>query len=111
MRVRLEAWPSEVIIDVDLPAGYHRVFSGALKPGDLYLHLGELRQGRTVWHPVKLDDPLRMTAGWYTCVIRPGDTPAQEACERCGCEARAHGQRYCRGCAKAILREQQADTP
>jgi hypothetical protein len=105
MRVRLEVWPAEVVIDVDLPAGFVRVFSGALKPGDLYLHLGELRRGPFIWRPVRLDDPLRTTAGWYTCVIRPGTRPAQETCERCGCEARVHGQRYCRGCAKVILRE------
>jgi hypothetical protein len=105
VRVRIEVWPAEIIVEVDCPPGWHRVFSGALKPGDLYLHLGDLRRGLTTWHPIRLDDPLRTTAGWYTCVIRKGDAPAQEACERCSCEAKVFGQRYCRGCARAIVRE------
>jgi hypothetical protein len=111
MRVRLEVWPEEIIVEVDPPAGYHRVFSGALKPGDLYLSCTAAVAGQVVWMPVKLNDPLRRTAGWYTCVIRKGAVPAQEACERCGCEAKVFGHRYCRGCAQRVVREEQGDAP
>lgn len=96
------------IVDVDLPEGYRRVWRGAVKPGDLYLAVGEIREGRELWLDVHYDGhDLAQVAGEFLCLIRPdlhrGEPPDLE-CEMCEVAPRLRRHRYCRHCIRDIRR-------
>jgi hypothetical protein len=103
------ASPPNNVIEVELPDGYYRVWSGALKPGDLYLNDFLARDGITTWEPVTYFPAERearfgrpySSANWYLCVIRRGE-PVVPACERCGVEPRFNRLRDCRSCAAIV---------
>jgi hypothetical protein len=103
------ASPRNHIIEVELPEGYYRVWSGALKPGDLYLNDFLAQDGIVFWEPVTYfptEQEARLgrrwsSAKWYVCLIRRGE-PAVLPCERCGVHPRAHRLRFCRACAGIV---------
>jgi hypothetical protein len=105
VKVRL----NEVILDVQLPEGCRRVWTGALCPGDMYLHCGKALDGLTEWLPVDLPTASEVRRGdpysaahWYALVIRRGTDSPQKACERCEVEPALVGYRFCRGCCRAV---------
>jgi len=98
-----------VVLDIELPEGWHRVWRGVVKPGDRYLHCGALRRNHTLfWDDVppiaSADDPY-LKVMTYLCVIRPGAAPVDIPCEHCEYRARRHGERFCGPCGRRIVRE------
>ena len=103
--------PRHEVWEVELPAGYRRVWRGALKPGDLHLHCTASSPGAAVWVPVRLpspeevrrDDPYSK-ADWIACVIRPGEGEVDRTCERCQVEGvRRSCDRYCEDCVPIVV--------
>ena len=94
-------------IKVELPDGYYRVWSGALKPGDLYLNMVLIRDGITQWEPCD-EIPMRPIPGSQLsyrqipgCIVRHG-TPVDKTCERCQAEPAVQGERFCDYCREII---------
>lgn len=91
---------------VTLPDGYRRVFRGALKPGDRFLHLGVLRSLGIEWYEDADDASLRGEGHYahaedYALVIRPGTEGPDAACPWCETRAREPGLRFCGQCIDA----------
>ena len=99
-------------VEVELPGGYYRVWGGTVKPGDQFLSLDLFRDGLVVWEPLDAEYELRRAkaircteaATLPECVIRKG-TKVEEACDRCKCQRRHRGWRYCDRCAYIIRKE------
>jgi hypothetical protein len=98
------------MVEVELPDGYYRVFSGALKPDDLYLNCLLARDGITQWEPLnqkhlaaKYNEPDGH-AGWFTCLIRRG-VMVEQPCERCECFKRDFKLRFCWLCIPLAIKE------
>jgi len=89
---------------IELPPGYRRVFSGAVKPGDQYLDLDALKEGRMVFVP--LPEP-RAPGNWgaraeeYDLLIRR-DASLNDECERCHEYPKVFGERYCVMCGGEV---------
>jgi hypothetical protein len=93
-------------VEVALPIGFRRVFSGAVKPGDRFLDMTPPQPGEMVGVPVwKLADGghLRGVADHYACLIRPDQYPVEEVCERCKCQVRVEGHRFCADCCGIVI--------
>jgi hypothetical protein len=89
--------------EVPLPAGYRRVWRGALCPGDLCLSRGELLHcNRVVWVRLRPKE-LALTADMLACVVRFG-APCDVECSRCRVRAAEVGWEVCRGCRQALRR-------
>lgn len=91
-------------IKVELPDGYYRVWSGAAKPGDLYLNMILIRDEIVQWEPREdaiLVEHCLQTIQVPVCVIRLG-TPVDKACERCEAEPAVRGERFCDYCREII---------
>ena len=94
--------------EIDLPAGWYRVLSGAIKPGDYELDVGQyVERSEVVWLPLtrfpRARDPYG-TADWYFCLIRFGE-PVDALCPRCHTEPVRIGYRYCEDCCWKVLHE------
>ena len=96
-------------MEVEMLPGYYRVFSGALKPADLYLNMVLLADGIVAWESIDASATerrarsLRVDATQIpVCVIRLG-SPVEKACERCGMDAVVRGERFCSLCRAIIL--------
>lgn len=88
-------------IDVALPMGYRRVWSGAVKRGDRFIDMGAIEEGEIAW--IELLD-LGEVADDYPCLIRPDQHPVEEPCERCKAQVRNERERFCGEC-RGILEE------
>lgn len=109
-RVWLDGWGHGSPVTVEMPANYRRVYSGAVRPGDLCLdRLAFKLAGVVAWVPVETDQRWPYTrADVYSCVIRNDGGPCPEVpCEACGAAAKRPGYRYCRECADVVLAEQR----
>jgi hypothetical protein len=102
---------------LELPAGWYRVLSGAIKPGDRCLDNGWFwRTGAVRWYELtRVPPPGRpfSTADWYGCLIRPGE-PVEVLCPRCHEQPVRLGYRYCRGCCHEFvveLRREEGRSP
>ncbi len=101
---------SAVIVEVELPDGYRRVFRGALKPGDLFLN-ARLAPDVIQWEPLKklpsmsdaMRDEINSTAKWFACLIRCDGGEVDIPCERCEVEPRRGKNRFCTGCCYDIV--------
>jgi hypothetical protein len=93
---------------VELPAGWYRVLSGALKPGDRCLAAGIFWEfGAVYWNELTEFPPpgaLFSTAEGYVCLIRRGE-PVEALCPRCHVAAIRRGYRFCWSCCNAIASE------
>jgi hypothetical protein len=106
--------PLNTIVEVEIPEGYRRVWTGALRPGDLYLHFdGGQTDG---WRPVKLPTAKQIKRGdpdseahWFGCVIRADGGPVQQPCERCSVSPRMRNGRFCRLCAGIVVLRARAE--
>ena len=98
--------PREVA--VELPAGWYRVLSGAVKPGDRMLARDVFwRTGEIVWRDLtKPPAPgeLYGMAHHYTCLTRRGE-PVEVLCPRCHSAPVRHGYRYCEKCIMKVVKE------
>ncbi len=95
-------------VEVVLPEGYYRVFSGASKPGDLFLNWTKIKQGEVCWEYLESNEamvPKGLDATQVpVCVIRKG-VPVEQPCARCGMEPRKFDYKYCDYCCSIILNE------
>jgi len=93
---------------LEIPDGWYRVLSGAVKAGDCELDSDLFWDiGAVQWHELTEFPPSGnpwSTADWYRCLIRRGE-PVETLCPRCH-DAPVHfGYRYCKDCAMAVLEE------
>ena len=93
---------------IELPAGWYRVLSGAIKPGDrslaerLFWQTGAIR-----WYELtELPPPSEPfgQASWYCCLIRRGE-PVDKLCPQCHRAPVRLGYRYCPECSADIVDE------
>ena len=108
---------ASIYLDVDIPEGWYRVLSGAVKPGDHCLNRHLARDGIVSWVPVD-ESPLTVAltatldtlsgvyqrVETYDCVIRIG-AAVDKPCEQCGNAAAMTGYRFCWDCAAQIAHE------
>jgi hypothetical protein len=89
---------------IELPQGWYRVLSGAVKPGDYELD-EELFWDTCVifWRELTEfpDDPC-YTASLFLCLIRAGE-PVEALCPRCHRRPIRFGLRYCTACARNVI--------
>lgn len=78
-------------IAVPIPDGWHRVWSGPVRPGDRHLNLVRARRGDIQWIPISFADLIEYGAngmydyaGWYECLIREIDREVGRPCIQCG---------------------------
>lgn len=88
-------------LDVDLPRDCRRVYSGAVKPGDLFLSAIAAEQGTAIWLFV---EDLAGSADDYLCLVRPDNSPVEQACERCKAYVRHGPNRFCRECCEMVVK-------
>ena len=88
-------------VDVDMPLDCRRVWSGAVKRGDMFLSALAIEDGEARWLFV---EDLQSQADDYLCLIRPDNAPVEEACERCNGYPKKWQHRYCRDCCEAIVK-------
>ena len=91
---------------IELPPGWYRVLSGAIKPRDRYLAADYFwEDGEIHWCEVtrlpRPGEPLS-TADWYLCLIRRGE-PVEVLCPRCRRKPARLGYRYCRDCCGEVI--------
>lgn len=93
------------VVEVELPAGFRRVWRGALCPGDLSLDMKAAREGVIRWDPVRIPTRRQMRkrcryahAHWFACLIRRGQGEVDKTCEECETSAAPFGDRYCLLC-------------
>lgn len=106
----------EYFADVELPDGHRRVWTGALKPGDLHLHMTLINDGIVHWVPAEMPtmedarkDAVYSRVKWFACIIRPdGEDDIEKPCERCQCEPRWKRDRFCIDCGYAVIEEAKA---
>ena len=93
---------------LDIPDGWYRVLSGAVKPGDRYLAEDLFwDRGEVEWHDLRRFPPPDRpdgTAEWYLCLIRRGE-PVEALCPRCHNAPVRHGYRYCKQCSWDVAHE------
>jgi hypothetical protein len=93
---------------LELPAGWYRVLSGAIKPGDRILDFNPFWQrGAVQWVELtEFPPPGRPfgTADWYCCLIRRGE-PVEVLCPRCHLAPCRQGFRYCKTCSCEVVDE------
>lgn len=93
---------------LEIPAGWYRVLSGAVKPGDRCLDCELFWQtGAIQWYELTEFPPPGQplgTAGWYCCLIRRGE-PVEVLCPRCHRAPVRLGYRYCKDCSNAVVHE------
>ena len=82
-------YPDSGQLEVEIPPGWHRVWSGFVHPGDRYLHHREAVAGRTEWLTITFADLVERhetydQTAWFTCVIRECRKPVGEPCIYCG---------------------------
>jgi hypothetical protein len=103
-------WPT---YEIEVPAGYGRVFRGRVQQGDLHFSCLSVRKRADGSAPQQWLSIFPLPAGAiredydvysYACVVRPGalDEPA---CERCGHQRREKGERFCLYCGRVICQE------
>lgn len=99
-------------VEVELPEGWRRVWTGALKPGDMYLNQVLIQDGIVQWEPVTEFPTVEQmrhkdvgsSADWYGCLIRnDGGPEIEEGCERCKIFHRVKGERFCNACRMIVL--------
>lgn len=112
--------PNALVASVELPEGWRRVWTGALKPGDRYLNRTAMLE-KEDWQEIPwvdldyeeaMNDELtrRNGAMLFECLIRRG-APVEEACERCEVAPRHGRNRFCSGCCWVVRREQRTKSP
>ncbi len=93
---------------VQLPEGYYRVLSGAVKVGDLHLHCEKWLKGKVEWVEIEFPevDPqsLWREATAFLCLIRKGE-PVEEVCTGCYERAKEAGYKWCVCCHYEKLAE------
>jgi len=95
--------------EFELPAGWYRVLSGAVKPGDrcldedLYWDTGAIRWCAPTTLFLESDEPGEF-AQEFLCLIRVGE-PVEVVCPCCGLDPVLTGYRYCWACCRAAIRE------
>jgi hypothetical protein len=94
--------------EFEIPAGWYRVLSGAVKPGDRFLSVDVFwRTGEIVWDDLTKPPPPAAeygSADWYVCLIRRGE-PVEVLCPRCHSAPVRHGYRYCEECSTSVVKE------
>lgn len=86
-------------VDVEMPKDCRRVWSGAVKRGDMFLSALAIEEGKARWLFV---EDLDSQADDYLCLVRPDNAPVEEACERCHGYAKQCGYCYCGDCYEAV---------
>ncbi len=95
---------------VQLPEGYHRVWSGRIALGDLYLNSQNFwKRGVITW--IRLDFATIVkdgndydTAEWFGCLIRETWCEKGEPCYECGCRSPLQGLDLCDICCELIMK-------
>lgn len=97
-----------LVVDVEIPDGWYRVWTGAIKPGDFSVNCVLLQDGITHWQPIserhlseKPGEPYT-EARWYGCLIRYG-VAVDKGCDRCGCNRRSGKARFCLMCREIVV--------
>jgi hypothetical protein len=93
---------------LEIPAGWYRVLSGVVKPGDRHLN-DELfwQTGDIEWCEFSSFLPPGGpygTADWFSCLIRRGE-PVDVLCPRCHSAPVGPGLRYCKPCSWNVAKE------
>jgi hypothetical protein len=91
------------VVDVELPAGYRRVWKGIARAGDMHLHAQLFQDdGIVSWCDAEIngnDDEDNVET--FSCLIRPdahlGAGP-DKPCDGCGLRAREDDCRFCWRC-------------
>ena len=101
-------WEPRREASLEIPAGWYRVLSGVLKPGDRHLDCEVFWQtGDIEWREL-LDFPPPGepygTADWFSCLIRRGE-PVDVRCPRCHNAPVAPGLLYCKYCKSDVAKE------
>ena len=96
------------VVEVEIPQGYYRVFSGAVKPTDKFLNLQAIKEGQVIWLYVDIEENMRLPKGprnnasVFGCLIRKG-TAVEEPCIRCQCQPKRPRHKYCIYCCDVLL--------
>lgn len=94
---------------VQLPEGFYRVVSGALKPSDLVLCLLTLvRDNRVVWDKAADVYPNGGPATFYGVVIRKG-VAVDPVCPRCEGAKPVKSWKYCKNCLSEVREEMRKE--
>lgn len=104
--VALDDFPRGTAVSVPLPAGWCRVWTGFVLPGDRYLDVVKAREGVRAWVPLTLADLIEGgdvydSAAWFCCLIREGRKDVGAPCVTCGVRPVDFGCRECDACVYA----------